>query len=261
MRFSEVLDSMREQSGVWTVQVPDHWTQGRSVFGGLQAAFAVRAMRALLPAPLPLRTLQVTFVAPVPPGEVRLQVRLLRTGRNAVQLEARIADGDETRCIAVGIFGNLRESRIARLPQQPRVDAAKPIEFRFIPGITPEFTRHFSSRWLRGGLPYSGSTLPEMVVETGIDDAGPASELHAIAIADLIPPVALTLLKKPAAGSSMTWMLEFLTDRFDSLALKGWRVDAEMVAATGGYTSQSVIVWGPGGVPVALSQQNMVVFG
>ena len=44
--------------------IPDDWAQGRSVFGGLQAAFAVRAMRTLEPA-APLRSLQVTFVAPI----------------------------------------------------------------------------------------------------------------------------------------------------------------------------------------------------
>jgi hypothetical protein len=59
----------------------------------------------------------------------------------------------------------------------------------------------------------------------------------------------------------MTWMLEFITDHFAELPLDGWRVDAELVFAGEGYTSQSAMVWGPGGVPVALSRQSMVVFG
>jgi hypothetical protein len=56
-------------------------------------------------------------------------------------------------------------------------------------------------------------------------------------------------------------MLELLRDDVRELPLVGWRVDAELVAARDGYTSQSVMVWGPGGVPVALSRQSMLVFG
>jgi hypothetical protein len=59
----------------------------------------------------------------------------------------------------------------------------------------------------------------------------------------------------------MTWMLELLTNRFDGLALSGWRVDATLVAAQHGYTSQSCMIWGPRGEPMALSRQSMVVFG
>ena len=46
-----------------------------------------------------------------------------------------------------------------------------------------------------------------------------------------------------------------------SLPLEGWRVDAEMAAAHNGYINQSLVLWGPGGVPVALGRQTMVVFG
>ena len=69
------------------------------------------------------------------------------------------------------------------------------------------------------------------------------------------------MLKAPAPGASMTWMLEFLQDNFDGLPLEGWRLDAEVLAAAHGYTSQSAIVWTPDGRPAALSRQTMVVFG
>jgi hypothetical protein len=38
-------------------------------------------------------------------------------------------------------------------------------------------------------------------------------------------------------------------------------VDAELVAARDGYTSQSVMLWAPDGTPVAISRQSMLVFG
>jgi len=63
------------------------------------------------------------------------------------------------------------------------------------------------------------------------------------------------------AAASLTWMLELLTEDVSTLALEGWRVDATMTAAHSGYINQSSTLWGPGGVPVALGRQTMVVFG
>jgi len=80
-------------------------------------------------------------------------------------------------------------------------------------------------------------------------------------MADFIPPVALSFLTTPVAAASLTWMLELLPETFDALPLDGWRIDAEMVAAHNGYLSQSLTLWGPGGEPVALGRQTMVVFG
>jgi acyl-coenzyme A thioesterase PaaI-like protein len=258
--FSKLLDSAREESGVCRVEVPDDWLQGRSVFGGLQVAIAVRAMRTQVPE-LPLRTLQVLFAAPVPGGPVEAQARVLRSGKSTTHVEARIVDGEQTLALVVAVFGAARESVVSLAPQQTVVADTHAIPFRYVPGVTPAFTQHFDSRWLRGSLPFTHTPSREIVVEMTMRDTGNASEGHVIAIADLIPPIALSYLKTPAPGSSMTWMLEFITDRFMQLPLAGWRVDAELVFGGDGYTSQSAMVWGPGGVPVALSRQSMVVFG
>jgi acyl-Coa thioesterase superfamily protein len=89
----------------------------------------------------------------------------------------------------------------------------------------------------------------------------PASEAHVVAIADAIPPLALAMLTQPAPGSSVTWTLELLVDRFDDLPLAGWLVEAEVRAGRNGYTSQSSTIFAPGGRAVAMSHQSMVVFG
>ena len=260
MLYSELLAAASIEAGVCRAEVPPEWTQGRSSFGGLQAALAVGAMRSLLPAPLPLRTLQTTFAAPVPPGPVLVRAQVLRSGKNTQQLEARLLQGQETLCLVIGIFGAARVSTIAVRPRQPEIAATTPLEFRHIPGLTPEFTQHFKARWLRGGLPFTGASEPAAMVEIGMRDRGNASEAHLLAIADFMPPLALAMLRQPAPGSSMTWMLELLRDRFDDLPLDGWRVDGEMPAARDGYVSQSLMVWAPGGEPAALSRQSMVVF-
>lgn len=260
MFFSEILQSLRPDSGSWTADIPEDWMQGRSAFGGLQAAFAVRAMRTLLPDGLPLRTLQTTFMAPVPAGPVRIRAQVLRTGKNAVHVQAQLFDGDQVLCIVIGIFGAARASAVVVQPKPRPVAEPVSIVLPFVPGLMPSFTQHFLFRWLQGSPPFTGNPLTEHVIEVGLRDPGPVSEAHVIAMADSIPPLALSLLKRPAAGSSMTWTLELLAERFDHLALQAWRLDSELVAGGGGYTSQSVRVWGPGGEPLAVSRQSMVVF-
>jgi acyl-CoA thioesterase len=72
MQFSDVLDTLRQEDGSCSATVSADWEQGRSVFGGMQAALLLRAMRSVAPPGVPLRTMQVTFVAPVPAGSLRL---------------------------------------------------------------------------------------------------------------------------------------------------------------------------------------------
>ena len=260
MLYSQVLDSVRQQDGGWSAAVPEDWLQGRSVFGGLQSALALRAMRGLVPRTVPLRTLQTTFLAPVPAGPLHIRAQVLRAGKSATHVEARLLDGEQTLCIVIGVFGLARPSAVRIAPAQPAVASDKPIVFPYVPGITPSFTHHFAVRWLRGNLPFSGSTQAQNVVEIGLRDECLASEEHVLAIADFIPPIALSMLRQPAPGSSMTWMIEFLAERVDHLPLQGWRMDAEVSATRDGYTSQTGLLWGPGGEAVALSRQSMVVF-
>jgi acyl-CoA thioesterase len=261
MRFSEVLRSVRRDGETWIGSISEDWLQGRSAFGGLQAALALQAMRELVPEDMPLRSLQVAFLAPIPASTVRMDAKVLRRGKNVIQVEARLLDGDAAACLVIGVFGAARESSLRILPAQPVVEAiADPHVLRYVPGVLPEFTQHFDARWLQGDTPFTGSKKAAQVVEVALKDEGVADEAHVIAFADFIPPVALSMLKQPAPGSSLTWMLELFAES-RGLPLSGWRIDAQLQAAQDGYTSQQVMVWGPHGEPVALSRQSMVVFG
>jgi len=41
--FGEVLDTLRRDGEAWSVTIPRTWSNGRTVFGGLQVALSVRA--------------------------------------------------------------------------------------------------------------------------------------------------------------------------------------------------------------------------
>jgi acyl-CoA thioesterase len=258
--YSVLLSRIASAAGEARVEVPDDWLQGRTLFGGLQAAIGLAAMRTLVP-DSPLRSLQVTFVAPVPGGRVEARARVLRSGKNATHAEARIVDGDNTLAWIVGVFGRARDSAVRVAPVQPPCDAGSPFEMRYRAGVVPAFTQHFKARWLRGGPPYTGATERDNVIELGMRDAGPASEMHVLAMADFIPPITLSFLREPVAAASLTWMLEMLREDVSAFALEGWRMDAHLTAAHEGYTHQSLELWAPDGSPVALGRQTMVVFG
>jgi acyl-CoA thioesterase len=264
MTFSELLATARlDPVGALTLSVPARWMQGRSVFGGLQAAAAVRAMRVLVPQ-MPLRTLQATFLAPVA-GELRAAARVLRTGKNTVMVEARIGEAEGAQALVTAVFGNARSSAAVRVPAV-RASASEGTQVFEPPRDgsdgAPRFAHNFRVRWLDGGHPFAGDPgVTRQVLELGMDEPGPATESHVIALADFIPPVAFAQLRAPVPGSTLTWMLELLAERFDHLPLAGWRVEAELIAARDGYTSQALTLFGPGGVPIARGNQSMLVFG
>lgn len=261
MRFSEAMQTVTRHGDGWQATVSEDWLQGRSAFGGLQSALALRAMRELVPADMPLRSLQTTFVAPVPGGIVGIRAQRLREGHSVIQVEASLCDGGQTLCRLVGVFGSARPSILDLQPVQAPVTSTTARELRYVEGRMPAFTQHFRANWLRGDLPFSGGHRRDSVLQLSLRDQGEPDETHVLAFADFIPPIALSMFDALTPGSSLTWMIELLRDRYDDLGMDNWRVDADLIAARDGYTNQSVMLWGPRGEPVALSRQSMVVFG
>lgn len=261
MQLSHLMQKVVPRGDEWRATVTEDWLQGRSAFGGLQAAIGLRVMRELVPVDMPLRSLQVTFLAPVPAGEVTVRARCLRKGRSAIHVEASLCDGEQVLCRLLGVFGLARASVLAFQPEQAAIAAATTSELTYVEGRMPAFTQHFRARWLTGDLPFSGGNKRESVLQLSLRDEGVPDENHVLAFADFIPPIALGMFDKPVPGSSLTWMIELLRDRFEDLGMSDWRVDAQLLAARDGYTNQSVMLWGPRGEPVALSRQSMVVFG
>ncbi|MDY6918583.1 MAG: thioesterase family protein [Pseudomonadota bacterium] len=260
MQFSELLKSLTGEPGISVLEDPQDWLQGRAMFGGLQTVVCLHAMRSLIPK-TPLRSLQTTFVQPARSSRVTARASLLREGKNVSHLEARLQD-DEGNLVALvtGVFGVARQSQVEIAPLQPAVGHGKALVMPDSPKA-PRFTRHFDARWLVGKLPFMGDDSLANVLELSMPGEKYCTEYHVVALADYIPPVALSHLRKPAMGSSVTWMLEFLSHEYRGLSLQHWRLDAELMAAEEGYTHQSIMLWSPDSKPIALSRQNMVIFG
>lgn len=259
MTLSELLAAAQVADGSVAMDIGDDWSQGRSLFGGIQAVVGWRAMRALVPAAIPLRTLQMTFIDPVPGGTVRATARVLRTGKNTVHVEARLEDSGKLQASMIGVFGAARESRVrVDMPAPPGKAFDKP--FRFMPGLTPNFMQQFDVSLIDGAPPLANTQATRASYQLGLHDSGPLTEAHLLVFADFVPPVALSWMAKPTPGSSLTWMFELLREDFTAHPLTGWRADAQLLAARDGYTSQSTALHAPDGTAIVLSRQSMVVF-
>jgi acyl-coenzyme A thioesterase PaaI-like protein len=266
MRLTQIVAALRAVgTGSHRVEVADDWTQGRTLFGGLQAALLVRAMRSHLSEPtLPLRSLQVSFVAPVFPGPLAIGSRLLRTGKSAVHCEARIESADgHTECLAVAVFGRARPSVLRLAPSPPAVarDAAASEQIAWAQGASPRFTQYLEQRWAAGGFPFTAAREPRTQIHLRYRDEPVIDESLVIALADSIPSPAISVLEAPAMASSLGWTLEMLSDTWSRDGTRYWLIDAVADAASQGYVSQSATLWSDDLRPVALSRQSAVVFG
>lgn len=272
--FQALLQPLSHTPEGLRFHIPDDWLQGRSAFGGLQAAFALKAMRELTGVASPLRVMQTTFIAPVGGGEVTVTARTLRAGKSVTHVEARLMQGADTLCLVVGVFGAGRESTVA-VPMAAIAPPPGPEGFRDLPfarGIAPNFTQHFVWRWSRGGFPYSGSAEPATAIwlkhRTPTGTSAFEAEYAFVALADAVPSPAISMMKGPKASSSLTWTLELLRDTppqgDDATFGSGhafWRIDSEIHQARDGYVAQTATVFTPDGKPLALSRQSVVVFG
>lgn len=257
--ISELLQHCEAGPGQISLEAPEDWMQGRSLYGGLQAALAIRAMNSLQPKGR-LRCLQTNFMAPLH-GKVRGQACVLRSGKNTMQIEAKLYAGDTLATQCLGIFGSSLDSKVEVQLSQSAVHSTSPLLFPFLPGVTPNFTQHFAMQLTKGNAPFTGKPTPTTVYQLDLHDDGHIGTEHVALFADVVPPLGLSYLSTPTFGSTMSWMLEFLAQPAVDESMQGWRLDSELVSADSGYTNQTNTLWSPSGQAIALSRQCMLVFG
>ncbi|NLA01671.1 thioesterase family protein [Rhodococcus hoagii] len=264
MTFEQVLEAARAHPD--NVCIPEGWGQGRAIFGGLMAAMVFEAMRARLGHDRPVRALAITFVAPASANTpIHLEVELLRHGSGVSTLLGRAVQQGQVVTLVQGSFGAARSSAVSVIappaPQMPALEesaAAVP----HLPGVTPEFMKNLELRWAIGGLPFSGNDSRIMGGWVRLRDLqdGEMNEAHLLALVDAWPPSVLPMLRQPAAGSTLTWTIEFVQP-LRALNAGDWcqyRVETEY--AHEGYGHAAAALWSADGALLALSRQTVTVF-
>ena len=253
------------------VTIPAGWGQGRATFGGVVAGVLVaRVLGELAADPTSLRSLTVNFVAPASAGPAEVRVEVLRQGKSATQVEARLVQPDDSgestvRAIALLTFGAQRDSKVAL---DPTFDAVTRPAFEMLEAIpyiepfTPEFIARVDLRPASGVLPFSAATDGDLTGYMRFRElTDDFSVAHLVTLIDAWPPAAGQMLHSPAPMSTMTWTLEF-TAPVSSDPVTTWWYDVTTDAAHDGYAHSGARIYDPAsGALVAISRQTVALFG
>jgi acyl-CoA thioesterase len=256
--YTDLIAAMTATETGFTAQVTDDWRQGRTTYGGLSAALCLEAALKAVPDAPPLRSGQFAFIGPAA-GELEIRTEVLRRGKSTLFMGVDLIGEQGLATRAILTFGTARESRLSHLdlpcPAVPAPDGAP--EF-FPKGGGPTFTRQFEFK-LAGGTPIGTAGAPDFLVWIRHRDPAARSLAALVALADALPPPAVTLFPEFAPISTMTWALDVLAR--PPADDDGWRLmKSRADTVLEGYSAQDMAVWDGAGTPLIVARQNVAVF-
>lgn len=236
--------------------------QGRSAFGGLTAALAIRALRHEVDGDRTLRSVDAAFIGPLGPGAVDISTELLRSGRSATHASAELHSGGALAARVHTVFGTARKTSITRpFPQpEPTQVFEDTTPWPYIPGVMPAFCQHLEYRPTEGDAPFSGSKRATLggwaVLEPGT--SGPITPELIVALTDAWPGPMLPLGTRPFPASTMRMSVQLVGTvprQFDGR----WWFRSECTAAADGYATVVGSLYA-GQHPVAWMEQLVAYF-
>ncbi len=258
--FSALMSGMAQHNDVCSVTATDDWLQGRTIYGGLAAAFCLEATSRQFSDLPPLRSAQFSFVGPAS-GTVTIRPSILRKGKSTVFAAADLSGDAGLATRATLCYGAARQSELSLNEiGSPNVEAPEkyPTFFRELPGLN--FVQHFDSHLAGGNFPFSGKEPTMTLWLRHRDRNAPVSTVALVALADAPPPASIVTFKKFSPISTMTWSMDILTDRLET-ENGWWLVHTTAETAVNGYSSQAMTVWNSEQKPMMVARQNVAVFG
>ena len=257
MTLNDILTAAQANETGLALAIPPTWMQGRTAYGGLTAAIALdAALRSEDDLP-PLRSAQIAFVGPVA-GEVTVETRLLRRGRTAAFIEASVYCDGKLGTRGLFVFMTNLKSGIDMVDTLPATSIALDEAIPVRPHPDPSFfTNNFEFRY---AAPKQDEPAPEFLRWAKLGDRTglhPAVEL--MAIGDAMPPAAMMLAKEFGPISSMTWMVNVLSDA--PASADGWWLTRSVADyARNGSSNQTMQVWNSSGDLILSGMQSVAIF-
>jgi len=260
--LSRVL-ALKQHDGVASTYIPADWTQGRTTFGGLLAAIAIRALQADIPEERALRSFSMDCVAPAGVGPLDVSTEVLRVGKSLSHARATLSQDGKTCAVLLGVFGQpLRSQLHVRGASAPAW--SKPAEevprLPYLPGITPAFTQHFDYRWTSEQPIFSGAARGQIGAYVRALDADVLDAALIAALIDSFPPPVLLQLSKPAPASTVTWLVNLIEPPAQSSPAEFCRYESVTNSAHAGFASFDARLWDASGTLLADSRQLVVEF-
>ena len=255
----EVIAALVPDGEAWTLDAPDGWGQGRTLYGGMTAALCWSAAARGMPDLPPLRSAHFAFIGPAA-GRLVLTPRLLRRGRSAavVEVVAMGEAGEAARAILT--CGAPRVSAVTH-DRAPAPKVCAPMDgISMAPpgGLGPAFAQRFDVRKAGGGFPYGGGD-PDLLAWARLLDAKDVDPLVAmLAIGDVVAPAAMVVFPTPGVISTMSWSLDI--DRLADDAAAWTLISSSSETAADGYSRQAMQAWGEDGRRLWAGRQTVAVF-
>jgi len=256
MSLTSLLATIQPGATSHKVSIPSSWHQGRTSYGGLSSVLAYQAAKLAGDDLPPLQSAQIAFVGPLA-GDVNVEARILRRGKNTAFVKADISGADGIGLTCTFIFMNRRPSHLD-------YEGLKRPEFPPVP--TADIVRSGPPEFFTGHMQY-----PDKRLELGLgtnrlaswhrfkEHAGLDHIAELICIGDALPPSAMGLMTEKGMVSSMNWQINMLTDA-PSTQDGWWYLESETHHAANGASSQYMTAWNSDGVPVLTGMQSVAIF-
>jgi acyl-CoA thioesterase len=256
--YTDLITALAVTENGFTAQVTPDWRQGRTTYGGLSAALCLEAATRAVPDAPPLRSGQFAFIGPAA-GELAIETRVLRRGKSTLFMGVDLVGEQGLATRAILTFGAARDSRLSHTDlAMPDVAAPADCPDFFAAGPGPNFTQQFDFK-RAGGSSIGESGPPDFLVWIRHKDPAARSLAALVALADALPPPAMTLFPERAPISTMTWSLDVLAQ--PSSEDDGWRLmKSRADTVLEGYSAQDMAVWDSAGTPLIVARQNVAVF-
>jgi acyl-CoA thioesterase len=259
--FEDFIASARSGN---TTEISADWGQGRTAFGGLLAAMTCAHGQQLLTDKRPLRSIAVTFSAPLQTDTpFELESELIANGRSISHVQSRARQDGKICCVLNACYALSRESAVEvagqSLSVKPSYSAGK--ELPYIAGIVPAFTQHIDFRFTEGDLPFSASQTNKLSgymkfrAQPSVMD-----DLAILALVDAWPPAVLPMLTSPAPASSVTWEMELIQPRPALPVERALFYAVQIKEARDGLAHTEAKIYAPSGELIALSRQLVAIY-
>lgn len=248
-----------------TLSFPSDWMQGRTAFGGVSAAAALRALQAEVPTDRSPHSVSVSFVGPSGAAPLRADATVLRAGGSITHGRVDLVGEEGIALSLTAAFSRQRTSIVERPPRQhaplPAPDAGMAIPY--VPGLTPVFVQHFDLRFTSGAPPFTAQKGPlahEGWCRHRTDPGPPHAAL--LGLLDAWPSPALQALDGVAPASTVCWSVQFARVPERITADDAFFFRARVLGASGdGYVTMRGELHDREGALVAHLEQLVTVYG
>ncbi len=254
----------------FAIDVDDQWLQGRGAYGGVVSAMLARAVLAGAEPRRRLRSLTVSFTAPVRPGAYTIDTEVVREGINVATVAASLKDGAGkvaatalcTLAAARNVDDDLRASTTRQSRPMPQVKPPRDLETLPYVEFMPVFTRHLEWKFATDAVPGSEHARAEVGAWLRFRqrEGFVVDEAMAIGLLDATPPAILSAMPRFVPAASVEWTVQLTTPLPVVLGADEFvLVHAECHAASDGYAEELDTLWTEDGRLLGQARQTIAL--